>query len=174
MSFNIKKRGKLTYYYEGEHPVLSALVTEEQPDGDLKIYFSGLTGGYSAKGILGLDELVTMDPHKEIPLVFKCWEKWLIEAGICSSLRDVDFIEVHAFGCAPKHINPLVDPAGYAAEIDRLRKAYAEAYGGFFRDYLPENGIPARFTVHLLDVPDKAASYEFYSTALYQKALQKK
>ena len=173
MAFNIKKRGKLTYYYEGEHPVLSSLVTEEQADGDLKIYFAGLTGGYSAKGVLGLSELVTMDPHREIPLVFQCWEKWLVDAGICASLRDIDFIEVHAFGCAPKSPNPLVDPLGYAAEIDRLRKAYAEAYGGFFRDYLPENGVPARFTVHLLDVPDRAASYEFYSTALLQKALQK-
>jgi len=27
----------------------------------------------------------------------------------------------------------------------------------------------ARFTVHLTDVPDKAASYEFYATALYQR-----
>jgi hypothetical protein len=174
MTFNIKKRGKLTYYYSGEHPVLSSLVTEEQPDGDLKIYFAGLTGGYSAKGVLGLEELVTMDPHKEIPLVFRSWEKWLQEAGICGSLKDIDFIEVHAFGCQPKSPNPLVDPVGYAAEQDRLRKAYAEAYQAFFRDELPENGVPARFTVHLLDVPDKAASYEFYGTALYQKALQVK
>ena len=157
---------------QGEHPVLSSLVTEEQPDGDLKIYFAGLTGGYSAKGVLGLDELVTMDPHQEIPLVFRSWEKWLQEAGICDSLKEIDFIEIHAFGCQPKSPNPLVDPVGYAAEQDRLRKAYAEAYQGFFRDYLPENGVPARFTVHLLDVPDKAASYEFYGTALYQKALQ--
>ena len=173
MTFNIKKRGKLTYYYNGDHPVLSSLVTEEQPDGDLKIHFAGLTGGYSAKGVLNLEELVTMDPHREIPLVFQCWELWLQEAGICQSLKDIDFIEVHAFGCAPKSPNPLVDPLGYAAEQDRLRKAYAEAYQAFFRDVLPENGVPARFTVHLLDVPDKAASYEFYSTALYQKALQK-
>jgi hypothetical protein len=172
MSFNIKKRGKLTYFYEGEYPVLSALVTEQQPDGDLKLYFAGLTGGYSAKGVLGLEELVSMDPHKEIPLVFKCWEKWLQEAGICQSLKQIDFIEEHAFGCQPKTPNPLVDPLGYAAEIERLRKAYSAAYQGFFRDYLPENGVPARFTVHLLDVPDKAASYEFYSTALYQKTLQ--
>jgi hypothetical protein len=61
---------------------------------------------------------------------------------------------------------------GYAAEQDRLRKAYAQAYRAFFRDYLPDNGVPARFTVHLVDVPDKAASYEFYGTALYQRALQ--
>jgi hypothetical protein len=169
MSFNVKKRGKLTYYYTGEHPTLSSLVTEAQPDGDLKIYFAGLTGGYSAKNVLGTAELVTMDPHREIPLVFRCWEKWLQEAGICQSLREVDFIEVHAFGCQPKSPNPFVDPLGYAAEQDRLRKAYAEAYAGFFRDQLPENGVPARFTVHLLDVPDKAASYEFYSTALYQR-----
>jgi hypothetical protein len=162
----------LTYYYEGEHPGLSALVTEEQPDGDLKICFAGLTGGYSAKNVLGLDELVSMDPEREIPLVFQCWEKWLREAGICDSLKGVDFIEIHAFGCQPKAPNPLVDPVGYAAEQDRLRKAYADAYRAYFRDYLPENGVPARFTVHLLDVPDKAASYEFYGVALYQKALQ--
>ncbi|NLS79530.1 MAG: hypothetical protein GXY76_19955 [Chloroflexi bacterium] len=173
MAFNVKKRGKVTYYYVGEHPTLSSLVTEEQPDGDLKIYFAGLTGGYSAKNVLGLDEVVTMDPHREIPLVFACWEKWLQDAGICGSLRDVDFLEIHAFGCQPKTPNPLVDPLGYAAEQDRLRKAYAEAYSGYFRDRLPENGVPARFTVHLLDVPDKAASYEFYGTALYQKALKK-
>jgi hypothetical protein len=172
MAFSVKKRGKLTYYYQGEHPVFSAMVTEELPDGDLRISFAGLTGGYSAKGVLGLDELVTMDPEREIPLVFKCWETWLQEAGICDSLKCVDFIEVHAFGCQPKSPNPLVDPLGYAAEQERLRKAYAEAYRGFFRDYLPDNGVPARFTVHLVDVPDKAASYEFYSTALYQKALQ--
>ena len=172
MAFNVKKRGKLTYYYNGENPVLSSLVTEEMPDGDLKISFAGLTGGYSAKGVLGLDELVTMDPEKEIPLVFKCWELWLQEAGICKSLKDVDFVEVHAFGCQPKSPNPLVDPEGYAAELDRLRKAYAVAYRDFFKNYLPDNGVPARFTVHVVDVPDRAASYEFYGTALYQKALQ--
>ncbi len=174
MAFNVKKRGRLTYYYQGERPVLSALVTEDVGNGDLKIYFAGLTGGYSAKGVLNREELVTMDPEREIPLVFQCWEKWLQEAGICDSLKDVDFIEIHAFGCQPKAPNPLVDPVGYAAEQDRLRKAYAEAYRKFFAEYLPDNGVPARFTVHLLDVPDKAASYEFYGTALYQKALQKK
>jgi hypothetical protein len=174
MAFNVKKRGKVTYYFEGDRPVLSALVTEELADGDLKIHFAGLTGGFSAKNVLGLDELVTMDPSREIPLVFKCWEKWLIDAGICESLRDVDFLEVHAFGCQPKSPSPLTDPAGYAAEQDRLRKAYAEAYSGFFADNLPDNGVPCRFTVHLVDVPDKAASYEFYSTALFQRALQKR
>ncbi|MXY97527.1 MAG: hypothetical protein F4Z29_07200 [Gemmatimonadetes bacterium] len=172
MAFNIKKRGKLTYYYHGENPVLSALVTEAQPDGDLKIYFAGLTGGYSAKGVLERDELISMEPDQEIPLVFQSWEKWLIDAGLCESLRDIDFIEVHAFGCQPKSPNPLVDPVGYAAEQDRLKEAYARAYSGFFRDYLPDNGVPCRFTVHLVDVPDKAASYEFYSTALWQRSLQ--
>lgn len=173
MPFNVKRRGKVTYYYEGERPVLSALVTEELPDGDLKIHFAGLTGGYSAKGVLGLDELVSMDPEREIPLVFRCWEKWLRDAGICDSLRDVDFTEIHAFGCQPKSPSPLVDPAGYSAEQDRLRKAYAAAYGRFFAEELPENGVPARFTVHVVDVPDRAASYEFYGTALLQRSLQK-
>src|ERR1700694_1792470 len=115
MAFTIKRRGKVTYYSEGERPVLSALVTEEQADGDLRIYFAGLTGGYSAKGVLGLDELVTMDPAGAIPLVFQSWEKWLRDAGICKSLKEIDFIEVHAFGCQPKSPNPFADPLGFAA-----------------------------------------------------------
>jgi hypothetical protein len=171
MSFNVKKRGKLTYYYSGDNPVLSALVTEEQPDGDLKIYFAGLTGGHSATGVLGLDTVTTMDPDKEIPLVFQCWELWLQRAGICQSIADIDFIEVHAFGCQPKSPNPLVDPEGFVKEQQRLREAYARAYGNFFREHCPDNGLPARFTVHVVDVPDRAASYEFYSVGLYQKAL---
>jgi len=169
MAFQIKRRGKLTYYYNGERPTLSALVTEEQPDGDLKIYFAGLTGGYSAKGVLSLDALVTMEPEEEIPLVFRSWEKWLRDAGICESLAEVDFIEVHAFGCQPKTPNPLVDPAGYAEEQQRLRAAYARGYAGFFAEQLPDHGVPARFTVHLVDVPDSAASYEFYSVGLLQR-----
>jgi len=170
MAFTIKRRGKVTYYSEGERPVLSALVTEEQPDGDVRIYFSGLTGGYSARGVLGLDELVSMDPQREVPLVFGCWEKWLRDAGLCESLADVDFLEVHAFGCQPKTPNPLVDPAGYAAEQNRLRSEYRTAYSAFFADNLPNNGVPARFTVHVVDVPDTAASYEFYAVALLQRA----
>jgi hypothetical protein len=172
VAFTVKKRGKLTYYAEGARPVLSSLVTEELPDGDLKISFAGLTGGYSAKNILGLDELVTMDPAREIPLVFACWERWLQEAGICDSLRDIDFIEIHAFGCLPKSPHPLVDPTGFAQEKERLRTAYAEAYAGYFATHLPDNGVPARFTVHVVDVPDTAASYEFNGTALLQRSLQ--
>ena len=174
MAFNIKRRGKLTYYYRGDRPVLSSLVTEELPDGDLKISFAGLTGGYSARSVLNREELVTMDPEREIPLVFQSWEAWLREAGICESLQDVDFIEIHAFGCQPKSPNPLVDPLGYAAEQERLRTAYASAYSRYFAEELPNNGVPARFTVHLVDVPDKAASYEFYGTALLQRSLQRR
>ena len=48
----------------------------------------------------------------------------------------------------------------------------AEAYAGYFATHLPENGLPARFTVHVVDVPDQAASYEFYGTALLQKSLR--
>ncbi len=168
MAFKVKQRGKITYYYEGDAPVLSNLVVEQQPDGDLKLYFAGLTGGYSAKNVLGLDEVVRMDPDREIPLVFQCWEKWLRDAGICQSLADVDFLEIHAFGCQPKSPNPLVDPVGYAKELERLRQAYARAYGNYFREHCPDNGLPCRFTVHVVDVPDQAASYEFYGTALLQ------
>jgi len=169
MAFNVKKRGKVTYYYTGDRPVLSCLVTEEQPDGDLKIYFAGLTGGHSATGVLGLDTVTTMEPEKEIALIFASWEKWLQEAGICQSIQEIDFLELHSFGCQPKAPNPLVDPEGYAAEIKRLREAYARGYSAFFAERMPENGVPARFTVHVLDVPDRAASYEFYSVGLLQR-----
>jgi len=172
MPFNIKQRGKLTYYYEGDEPVLSNMVVETLPDGDLRICFSGLTGGYSAAGILGLDEVPCMDPDVEIPLVFQCWELWLREAGICDSIADVDFIEVQAFAAQPKSPSPHLDPAGYQAELERLRGAYARAYREFFKAHCPENGVPARFTVHVVDVPDQAASYEFYATALYQRSRQ--
>lgn len=172
MVFQVKRRGKLAYYFSGDRPTLSALVTEEQADGDLRIHFAGLTGGYSAKGVLGRDELVTMDPHREVPLVFESWERWLQEAGLCDSLAEIDFIEVHAFGCQPKSPNPLADPAGFAAEQRRLRTAYAEAYAGFFADRYPDHGVPCRFTVHLVDVPDSAASYEFYSVGLLQRGRQ--
>jgi hypothetical protein len=169
MAFNIKQRGKLTYYYRGEAPVFSYVVTEQEPDGDLKVYLAGLTGGESATRNLGLSGVARMDPEQEIPFVFRTWTAWLKEAGVCESVADLDFIEMHAFGCMPKTPNPLVDPLGYAAEVDRLRSAYARAYAGYFHDQLPEHGLPARFTVHVVDVPDQAASYEFYTTALLQK-----
>ena len=172
MAFNVKRRGKLTYYYEGDDPVLSNMVVETLSDGDLRICFSGLTGGYSATGVLKLDNVTFMEPAIEIPLVFKCWETWLQEAGICDSIADVDFVEIHAFGCQPKSPNPLVDPVGFRAEQERLRKEYAKAYRKFFKEQCPDNGVPARFTVHVVDVPDEAASYEFYGTALYQQSLQ--
>jgi hypothetical protein len=170
MPFKTITRGKLTYYFEGDAPVLSSLVTERQADGDLRIHFAGLTGGHSAKGVLGLDELVSMDPDREIPLVFACWEKWLRDAGICDSIQAVDFIEMHAFGCQPKSPNPLVDPAGYQAECQRLRQAYARAYQNWWTTHCPDHGLPCRFTVHVVDVPDQAASYEFYSVGMLQRA----
>jgi hypothetical protein len=80
--------------------VLSAVVTEQQPDGDLRIYLSGLTGGFSAYNTLGLSEVAAMDPQHEVPLVFRCWERWLQLAGICDSIKDIDFIEMHAFAGA--------------------------------------------------------------------------
>ncbi|MSR81845.1 MAG: hypothetical protein EXS58_02840 [Candidatus Latescibacteria bacterium] len=171
MAFNVRKRGRLTYYYGGDHPTLSALVTEELDKGDLKICFAGLTGGHSAKGLLEREELISMKPSIEVELVFRCWEKWLQEAGICDSISKIDFVEVHAFAAQPKSPNPLVDPQGFVAEQQRLYREYAEAYSGFFRDHMPDCGVPARFTVHVVDFPDKAASYEFYSVGLYQPAL---
>ena len=168
MPFNIKKRGKLTYYFEGEAPVLSAMVVEEQMDGDLRIHISGLTGGHSATGILNLDTVTSMEPSIEVPLVFRCWEQRLQEAELCQSIGEIDFIEIHAFGAQPKTPSPLSDPAGYRREQERVRAEYAKAYRNFFKEQCPENGVPARFTVHVVDFPDEAASYEFYAVGLLQ------
>jgi hypothetical protein len=173
MSFEIKKRGKLTYYYRASRPVFSFVITEAQPDGDLRVYLAGLTGGESATRNLGLSDTARMDPDKEIPRVFQTWESWLKEAGVCDLITDLDFIEMHVFGCQPKSPNPLTEPAGYAAELDRLRTAYGRAYAAYFRDHLPEHGLPVRFTVHVVDVPDIEASYEFYTTALLQGRSEK-
>ena len=95
MAFQVKKRGRVTYYYGGDRPTLSALVTEDLGNGDLKIYFAGLTGGYSAKGLLEREELVRMEPLQEVEMVFRCWEKWLQQAEICDSITKIDFLEVH-------------------------------------------------------------------------------
>ena len=112
-----------------------------------------------------------MEPSVEVELVFRCWEKWLQEAGICDSIACIDFVEVHAFASQPKAPDPRLDPEGYLAEQQRLYKEYAEAYSGFFRDHMAHTGVPSRFTVHVVDFPDKAASYEFYSVGLFQPGL---
>ena len=65
----------------------------------------------------------------------------------------------------------MLEPQRFADEQQRIHNEYAEAYGSFFQEQMPECGLPARFTVHVVDFPDKAASYEFYSVGLYQKSL---
>jgi len=169
MAFQIKRRGRLTYYYRDPNPSFSYIVTDEQADGNLRVYLAGLAGGESAARQLGLPQAAHMDPAAEIPLVFRTWESWLREAGLCQSLQEIDFIEMHVFGCQPKTPSPVTDPAGYSAEVERLRKVYTEAYARFFRERLPDHGLPVRFTVHVVDVPDRAASYEFYTTGLLQR-----
>ena len=94
------------------------------------------------------------------------------QAGICDGLADLDFLEVHSFGAAPKTPNPNTDPQGYIAEKKRIRQAYAKAYAQYWSTQLPDNGLPARFTVYLEELPDSEASYELSATALYQKGRQ--
>jgi hypothetical protein len=85
-------------------------------------------------------------------------------------LAEVDFLEVHSFGAAPKTPNAIVDPEGFAAEKSRIRKEYADAYANYWQEKMPENGLPVRFTVYLEELPDKDASYEFGAVAVLQKA----
>ena len=170
MDWEIKKRGRVTYYRKKTNHVFSDLVVEELDNGDLKIRFVGMTGAIAASRELGLDEIAKMHPEKEIPRLFDTWEMYLQEAGICQSLGELDFLEVHAFGAAPKTPNMVVDPEGFAAEKGRIRKEYAEAYAKYWQEKMPDNGLPVRFTVYLEELPDKDASYELGAVAILQKA----
>ncbi|MDP6778052.1 MAG: hypothetical protein QGI83_14945 [Candidatus Latescibacteria bacterium] len=171
MDWEVKKRGRVTYYTKKTNPVFSDLVVEELENGDLKIRFVGMTGAHAATRELELDDIAVMEPGKEIPRVFDTWEMYVKEAGLCDSLADLDFLEVHSFGAAPKHPNPMVDPEGYAAEKKRIHQAYSEAYAKYWKEHMPDSGLPARFTVYLEYLPDAQASYELCATALHQKSL---
>ena len=87
-----------------------------------------------------------MHPTLEIPRIFDTWEMYLKEAEICESLAEVDFLEVHSFGAAPKSPNALVDPEGYAEEKNRIRREYSEAYAAYSKEKMPNNGLPVRFS----------------------------
>jgi len=169
MDWEIKRRGRVTYYCKKGDAVFSDLVVEELENGDLKIFFVGMTGAIAATNELQLDDVASMDPDREVPRTFDTWEIYVREAGICDSLADLDFLEIHSFGGVPKKPNPLVDPEGYAAEKLRIRKAYYAAYGRYWKEKMPDNGLPVRFTVYLEELPDAEASYEFGAVALYQK-----
>ena len=170
MDWIIKKRGRVTYFTKKTNQLFSDLVVEELDNGDLKIRFVGMTGALAATSELQLEEVAAMDPEREIPRVFDTWEMYVREAGICTSLAALDFLEIHSFGAAPKAPHPLVDPEGFAAEKKRIRQAYSSAYARYWAEHMPENGLPARFTVYLEELPDSEASYELCATALYQKA----
>ncbi len=169
MDWEIKTRGRVTYYRKKSNEVFSDLVVERLDNGDLKIRFVGMTGALAASRELELEDVARMDPEREIPRIFDTWDLYVREAGICESLADLDFLEVHAFGAAPKQPDPRTDPEGYIEEKKRIRQAYAQAYAGYWKEKLPENGLPVRFTVYLEELPDVAASYEFGAVALYQK-----
>lgn len=169
MDWEIKKRGRVTYYRKLTNEVFSDLVVEELDNGDLKIRFVGMTGALAATRELELGDVAQMDPEKEIPRIFDTWQMYVREAGICESLADLDFLEVHSFGAAPKQPDPRIDPESYAAEKKRIRQAYAQAYARYWKENLSDNGLPVRFTVYLEELPDMAASYEFGAVALYQK-----
>lgn len=168
MDWEIKKRGRVTYYRKKTNELFSDLVVEALGNGDLKIRFVGMTGAIAATNELNLDEVARMDPEREIPRIFDTWEMYVREAGICDSLAELDFLEVHSFGAAPKTPSPITEPEKYAAEKKRIRQDYARAYAEYWQKNMPDNGLPVRFTVYLEELPDVDASYEFGAVALYQ------
>ena len=125
MDWEVKKRGRVTYYKKKTNQLFSDLVVEELDNGDLKIRFVGMTGALAATNELELDDVARMDPQREIPRVFDTWDMYVREAGLCDSLADLDFLEIHSFGAAPKEPSPISDPAGFAEEKKRLRQAYS-------------------------------------------------
>ena len=168
MDWEIKRRGRVRYYRKKPNRVFSDLVVEELDNGDLKIRFVGMTGARAATNELDLDDTARMDPEREIPRTFDTWDLYVREAGICDGLRDLDFLEVHSFGAAPKEPSPITDPEGYAAEKKRIRSAYSEAYANYWETKLRDNGLPVRFSVYLEELPDVDACYELSAVALLQ------
>ena len=72
MAFNVKERGRVTYYYGGDAPTLSALVTEKLDGGDGEDTLRGrstsdvfVTTGPNAGTVNGLPfiEIETLDGH---------------------------------------------------------------------------------------------------------------
>ena len=57
VDWEIKKRGRVTYYRKKSNELFSDLVVEELDNGDLKIRFVGMTGAIAASRELGLDEI---------------------------------------------------------------------------------------------------------------------
>ena len=109
---------------------------EELDNGDRKIHFVGMTGALAATGELRLDEMAEMDPEHEIPRIFQTWDLYVREAGICSGLAELEFLEVHSFGAAPKSPDPRIDPEGYSAQKQRIRQAYSDAYAKYWAQEL--------------------------------------
>ncbi|MBT5803818.1 MAG: hypothetical protein HOI20_19705, partial [Gemmatimonadetes bacterium] len=70
---------------------------------------------------------------------------------------------------APKGPSPITEPEKYAAEKKRIRQDYSQAYANYWKEKMPDNGLPVRFTVYLEELPDVDASYEFGAVALLQK-----
>ena len=87
-----------------------------------------MTGARAATNELDLDDLASMDPTREDPQDIRHLQMFMKESGICASLEDLDFLEVHSFGAAPKTPNPIVDPERYAGEEKGIRQAYHQAY----------------------------------------------
>lgn len=155
----VKKKGKVTYYGSEGNLQFSTLVTEELGDGDLHIYFAGVTGsGAESEG-----------PEGEIPACFGRFENALREAGICDSLAEVDLLEIHAFGTAPKGHNPITGTEEYLNAKRQMREAYSNAYARYWAEKAPGSGLPARFTVYLEELPNAKASFEISGTALFQR-----
>ncbi len=173
MDWDIRRRGRVTYYTKKGNKLFSDLVVRELDGGDLEIHFVGMTGALAATGELGLPEVARMDPAGEIPRLFATWELYVRTAGICASLAELDFLEVHAFGAAPKSPDPRLDPEGYLAAKRRIRQAYAEAYAAYWAEHMPGSGLPVRFTVYLEELPDAEASYELCATAIYQRGARR-
>ncbi len=67
MDWEIKKRGCVTYYTKKTNKLFSDLVVEELDNGNLKIRFVGMTGAHAGTNELGLEDLASMDPAREIP-----------------------------------------------------------------------------------------------------------
>ena len=103
MDWEIKKRGRVTYYRKKSNDVFSDLVVEELDNSDLKIRFVGMTGALAATNELGLHDVAKMNPEREIPLIFDTWEMYLQKRVFASHWPKSTFSKCTPLAQPPKH-----------------------------------------------------------------------
>ena len=144
MSFNVRKRGKLTYYYHDEHPVLSALVTEEQYQRQLSAIneLYNLQRQEALMKLAPLQEMVltkVIDSMVDLVAITKDWGEYF-KNTIQQLMLDLVKLALK-IALVQMAANILNKPAGLLGGLFGLPAGIFGA-GGLFKPALARAGMP--------------------------------